>query len=45
MGNECQKDVFGQCCCECKWHVELMSHPLMDGRLRMGVVSYTRRVA
>lgn len=30
--NECQKDVFGNCCCECVHHLELMSSPLFDGQ-------------
>lgn len=32
VGNECQKDVFGNCCCECAHHLELMSSPLFDGQ-------------
>ena len=30
--NQCQKLNWGNCCCECKYHYQIYSHPCVDGK-------------
>jgi len=32
MGEECQIEQWGQCCCSCKWRYVDRSHPGTDGK-------------
>ena len=30
--SQCQKSNWGNCCCECKYHYVIYSHPCVDGK-------------
>ena len=38
--NQCQKLNWGNCCCECKYHYAVYSHPCVDGKPMSNLYGY-----
>ena len=40
INNQCQKLIWHGCCCECKYHYAVYSHPCVDGKTMSNLYGY-----